>query len=173
MRDLRLKQAAVARKTLAAKRANGEKKPHRSKAQIEAMKEKKRTRDRERRAQQRRDAPDAELSPEQLKKREDNRRYRANKKARLAGKRPSQSPEKQREYQARYQAKKAATKTNGSGHSEPQEMHFPLEAIPDRVPSSLRERGPSRVHAAPEASVGGVNAKLWFAMELLRFVREA
>jgi len=211
MRDLRLKQAAVARKALKATRAERTpeqvakaaenrrarerarrkmaqvakavdaaapaKKPHRTAAQIEEVKERKRERDRARYKREHTaiaggNPPDAELTPEQLKKREDNRRYRAATKARAAAaagseappKRPSQSPEKQREYQARYQAKKRAA--NGNGHSEVQEMHFPLEAIPDRVPSSLRERGPSR--APSVATIGGFDANKLLILEVAK-----
>lgn len=114
--------------------------------------------------------PDAQLTPAQLRKRADNRRYRAATKARklaAAGKLvpPSKSPEKQREYQARYAAKRAAEKTNGSGHSGPQEMTFPLDLIPDRVPSSLRERAAPRAHAA---SIGGFDANKLLVLELAR-----
>ena len=86
--------------------------------------------------------PDSQLTAEQRRKREENRRYRAAAKARKA-----------------------------NGASAAPEISIPLEAIPERMPTHLRERAPARSHHAPEASIGGVNARLWFAMELLRFVR--
>ena len=179
---LRTKQAAVARKALKATRAE------RTPEQVAKAAENRRYRERMRRkmasagraAKQTPEEADAKkkayakayrkrlkADPERHARELEQKRARAAaRRAEKSGKRPSQSLEKQREYQARYQAKKRAA--NGNGHSEPQEMHFPIAAIPDRVPSSLRERGPSRVHAVAEASIGGFNANKLLVLEIAK-----
>ena len=184
---LRTKQAAVARKALKATRAE------RTPEQVAKAAENRRYRERMRRkmasagraAKQTPEEADAKkkayakayrkrlkADPERHARELEQKRARAA--ARRAEKRgerpvpPSKTPEKQREYQARYAAKRAAAKVRGNGHSEPQEMHVPLEAIPDRGPSSLRERGPSRVHAVAEASIGGFNANKLLVLEIAK-----
>jgi hypothetical protein len=91
--------------------------------------------------------PDSELTPERLKKRADNRRYRANMRKRMAAAGLKEPPHRKRP-------------GNGAAH----EQSFPLELIPDRVPSSLRERAP-RAHAA---SIGGFDANKLLVLELAR-----
>jgi hypothetical protein len=91
-------------------------------------------------------------TPEQIKKAADNKRYRDNLRARAKRGDPDA----------------LRTLSNSHRRAEPAVQSFPLDLIPDKMPASLRERGH---RAPPEASIGGVNARLWFAMELLRFVR--